>query len=98
MAYGAAVYDASGALIWDTDGILARLIGTGQISYIANETGTKTIQMPGLVSTDEVILSVVNSFFSQYTLSVSGEYISIIRGAGGANTIADFMIFGIRRQ
>lgn len=56
MAQGIAVYDTSGQLVWDTNGILARLVGSGTASYVAFETGFKYVVISGMVDTDEIIV------------------------------------------
>jgi hypothetical protein len=56
MSYGIAVYDTVGSLVWDSDGILARLVGVGTVSFAAFEIAVKTITITGMIDSDELIV------------------------------------------
>lgn len=96
MSYGMAVYDSSGSVIWDTDGTLARVIGTASISPPINQTGTFTVTIPGLISTDTILVNVVGFPFAQFSVSISGENVSIIRTIAGGTGTVSFLIIAIR--
>lgn len=61
MSEGIAVYDTAGNLVWDTDGILSRIIGSGVVTYALFERGTKSITIPGMTDVDEIIIYDIQS-------------------------------------
>lgn len=96
MSTGMAVYDSSGSVVWDTAGTLARIIGTASISPAINQTGTFTVSIPGLISTDTILVNVVGYPYVQFSVSTSGTNVSITRTiAGGVGTVT-FLIVAIR--
>lgn len=56
MSHGIAVYDTSGNVVWDTDGILSRIIGSGVVTYAPFERGVKSLTIPGMTDADEIII------------------------------------------
>jgi hypothetical protein len=96
MSTGMAVYDDSGSVVWDTAGTLARIIGTASISPPINQTGTFTVSIPGLISTDTILVNVIGNPYVEFAVSTSGTDVSITRSiAGGLGTIT-FLIVAIR--
>jgi ABC-type spermidine/putrescine transport system permease subunit I len=98
MANGMAVYDASGSLIWDTAGILARVIGTGSISFSLNQYTTKTITISNLLSTDNIIVFTTDNQYCVYTVSSVGTSVSITRTRAYGGYPSTYLILAVRTQ
>jgi hypothetical protein len=95
MSLGMSVYDSSGLEIWDTSGILARLVGYGTISFAALEFTTKTITITGYLSTDIVVISNINNSNVIMSVTLSAPNVSIQRtnSLGGAASSHLIQIF-----
>lgn len=95
MSFGMSVYDSSGSQIWDTSGILARLVGYGTISFAASEFTTKTITISGYLSTDIAVISNINNSNLRINVTLSAPNVSIqrISALGGAASSHLIQIF-----
>lgn len=84
MSEGIAVYDTSGNLVWDTDGILARIIGVGVVTYAIFESGVKTIIIQGMTNSDEIIIYNIlsDSPSVRVNISRSGDTVTFNKVAG----------------
>lgn len=100
MAQGLAVYNVAGDLVWDTDGILARVVGTAVVSFAAGETGNKTVTITGMVSTDVVIpYSSGGDTRAICTVSAAAPVITVTRPTGGGSGLAaQWTILVLRKQ
>lgn len=83
MSFGLQVFDAAGATIMDMQSTVARLIGTGTVSFAAGETGTKNIAIPGLLDTDKIIIRARSQSFTNYTTSITAGNLAITRALLG---------------
>jgi hypothetical protein len=97
MTYGMAVYEADGDLIWDTDGILARNVGGGQIAFGTSEYTTKSISVSGMLATDVVIVSVLNNDQAGWNVTVSAPTVSIQRNSARSGLPSTYLIQVFRR-
>lgn len=95
MSFGMSVYDSSGTQIWDTSGILARLVGYGTITFAASEYTTKTITISGYQSTDIAVISNINNSLVVTNITLSAPNVSIqrTRALGGATSTHLIQIF-----
>ena len=98
MSYGMAVYDGSGTKIWDTTGILARVVGIATISFGTREYTTKSVTIPNLISTDRISVMVGDNNAVAFSVSRSGTTVSITRTASYLGNPSTHYIWAFRTQ
>jgi hypothetical protein len=101
MAQGIAVYDDSGQLVWDTNGILGRLVGFGTATYVAFEVGYKYIVISGMIDTDELIVYAIvpDAPAIRVYITRSGDTVTFNRPTAGiAPSASSYRVVALRKQ
>ena len=88
MSFGLEVFGASGALQFDTNSTMGRIISYGTVSWAAGASGSIAVTVAAMLSTDRVMASGTNFvagggvvMYSPFTVSVSGTSITFFRAA-----------------
>ena len=96
MAYGIKINDSSGNTQWDLTGILGRVVGITSVSYLAGQNGTKTVSVPGILSTDTAIISLSDNFITVVSISISGTNVVVNRSTTGNQQAVTYGIYILR--
>ena len=81
MAHGLQIKNSDGSVVIDYSDKSALIIGTAFISFPYSTSGTTaiTVTIPGLISSDNIILNVYLNQRLLHAITVSGENITITR-------------------
>lgn len=98
MAFGLSVFSASAVEIMNLQASIGRVVGYGVISFGTNEFTTKNLTIPGLVSTDSLIIEVGGNAHCSFLVSRSGETVTIQRTGAQSGVASTHTIIAMRNQ
>lgn len=97
MSYGLRIWNANGQVIIDYDTKLALVVGHGVVSFGSMDFSTKTISIPGLLSTDKIIIQDNDErWLVGYTVSRSGQNVSLQRTSSYQGLPSTHVIYALR--
>jgi len=98
MSFGLEVFGSSGALRFDTDATMGRVVGYGTASWAAGATGARTVTIAGLVSTDHVMFQVLDTYFACFTTAIAGTTVTVTRDTPGSAAVLNVLCIAVRLQ
>lgn len=96
MSFGIEVYNSSGDTILSMDSVVGKVIGTGIINYPSNTLGQISVTISGLLVDDILSIQTDGNQACVFTISQSGEVVTINRTAAYQGSATIYRIIALR--